>query len=222
MDWNDNAGRVSRAFDEWMLVQKDIRAFMRLGLRFSRKAYEDIWNELGAQPPANDSDELPDVFHREIEGLWPRDFEWMLRAAVVKDTVSAFEVYLERAVDEVREHHGLAPMRKDPERSPTWCELVDFFKRYLGVMVASTEVEQTRDLRHFLTHQRGELRTEKQRQEFQAPDDVIARYATLRDDDVERHLNTLDAEVRRIDPTVYRFSWGGERAEELLHGGRPA
>lgn len=141
---------------------------MRLGLRFSRKAYEDIWNEVGARP-GDESAEMADLFHREVEGLWPREFEWMLLAAIVKDAISAFEVYLERAADEVLEHHGLGLRRKGLERSLKWDEIRHFYKTYLGVAVESTEVKQIRDLRHLLTHQRGELRTEKQRQQYQAP-----------------------------------------------------
>ncbi len=39
--------------------------------------------------------ETADEFSRRVEHLWPDDYNWMLRAAVVRDAVTAFEVYLE-------------------------------------------------------------------------------------------------------------------------------
>lgn len=218
MDWNDNEGTVSRAFDDWKLVHQDIRAFMRLGLRFSTEAYDAIWERISHEPAEDDSSDIPELFHREVEGLWQNDFKWMLLAAVVKDAVSAFEVYLERGADEVLEHHGLAFVRRNPESALYWRELVAFYNDYLGILIETDEVKPIRNLRHFLTHKRGELRTDALREKFQTPEDEWALNATLRDSDVERHLDTLAGEVRRIDPKVYQFSWGGDRVEALLQG----
>jgi dienelactone hydrolase len=84
------------------------------------------------------------------------------------------------------------------------------------VEIESSEVKRIRDIRHILTHQRGELRTEKQRQEFTALDDVMAIYATLRESDVQKHLDVLEAKVRGLDHIVFGFSWGGQRVKKLV------
>jgi hypothetical protein len=48
--WNDSAGRVTRSFNEWHLVDRDQRAFLRKGLEFSKEVYDRIWKELAEQP----------------------------------------------------------------------------------------------------------------------------------------------------------------------------
>ena len=47
-DWNEEQGRVSRAFDEWKLIDIDQRAFLRLALEFANREYDRLWkNEEG-------------------------------------------------------------------------------------------------------------------------------------------------------------------------------
>src|SRR5436190_10509670 len=99
--WDENAGRVTRSFSDWYLVDCDQRVFARKGLEFAKEVYDRVWDELARQPGDPDGPELPDLFHDAIDGLWPHDFEWMHLTGVVKDAVTNFEVYLERAADEI-------------------------------------------------------------------------------------------------------------------------
>jgi hypothetical protein len=106
MSWNEQAHSVTRAFDDWALTDRDIRAFLKISDQFVQKEYERIWNELANSPGDPDGPELPDLFNDAVDGLWPSDYEWMLLPSVVKDGVTAFEVYLEKAANEVRKVHG--------------------------------------------------------------------------------------------------------------------
>ena len=106
--WDENAGRVTRSFSDWYLVDCDQRVFARKGLEFAKEVYDRVWDELARQPGDPDGPELPDLFHDAIDGLWPHDFEWMHLTGVVKDAVTNFEVYLERAADEIATTFGTA------------------------------------------------------------------------------------------------------------------
>jgi hypothetical protein len=214
MTWNPKAHRVSRAYSEWCLVDHDQRAFLRLGLRFASETYDRIWEETGNEPGDPDGPELPDVFDSKIEGLWPLDYEWMHMAGVLRDAVTAFEVYIEKAREEVLQHHGNA--QGAPERAPRWEKLKDFFKRHLGVNIEPPGVCDVRNLRHLLTHRRGELRTAKLRAQFGATTDGLPPIAVeLSEEKVNDAMNVLTQAIATIDACVYAHSWGGKRIDEL-------
>ena len=40
MSWCESQGQVSRAFDEWKLIDHDQRTFLRLGLEFASREYD--------------------------------------------------------------------------------------------------------------------------------------------------------------------------------------
>jgi hypothetical protein len=184
--------------------------------------YNDLWDEIGARPSTEDESDQPDVFHEEVDGLWPDDYHWMLRAAVIRDAVTAFEVYLEKATGEVLGRHGYAWKLK-PGRTPRWEQLVKFTSGYLGVTVDSDLVRRIRDLRHTLTHMRGELRTQEQRDQFGIEDDgsgFPSRLAVLTTESVIGALDDLAAVVRTVDAVAWRFSYGGHRLPGLARNAR--
>jgi N-glycosylase/DNA lyase len=103
-----------------------------------------------------------------------------------------------------------------PQKSPHWSELKKFF-RQLGVEIETEEVERVRDLRHFLTHRRGELRTDDQRNRYAKDcEEPWAIYVPLTEEQVLAVMDELVATVRTIDPAVYRHAWGREVVESLL------
>ena len=128
-------------------------------------------------------------------------------AGVLRDAVTTFEVYLEKAREEVLAHQG-QPIGV-AARTPTWWEFKDFFAQ-LGVTIETAKVKEVRHLRHFLTHRRGELRTEDLRHEFQAThSDVIPPWMVeLTKERVLQAMDVLAQAVRQIDPAVYQYSWG--------------
>ncbi len=212
--WNEDAGRVTRSFSDWYLVDRDQRAFLRKGLAFSKEVYDRIWDELARQPGDPDGPELPDIFHDAIDGLWPHDFEWMHLAGVLKDAVTNFEVYLERAADEILTFQG--KHFDERKKSASWDRLVGFYK-LLGVEIASDPVVEVRELRHILTHRRGELRTEEQRERFADSQEAFMQtVAHLETEVVEGRMDTLAGTVRAIDPTAYDHTWGRIESSAIL------
>jgi len=207
MGWSERHGRVSRAFNEWHLIDRDQRAFLRFGLHIATDAYDRFWEEAAREPGDPEGPELVDVFDDRIGGLWPHDYEWMYLAAVLRDAVTNFEVYLERAREEVLKRHGSRV--KGP---PRWHELRRFFD-VLEVTIESGEVRRVRELRHFLTHQRGELRTEAQRKSFAVGSEspIPPIVVELSEEVVAEAIGQLGQAVRAIDPAVWKHTFGGKR-----------
>jgi hypothetical protein len=211
--WDENAGRVARSFSDWYLVDCDQRVFARKGLEFAKEVYDRFWDELAHQPGDPDGPELPDLFHDAIDGLWPHDFEWMHLTGVVKDAVTNFEVYLERAADEILHFQG--QQFGDRDKSASWDRLVAFY-RLLGVEIASNAVIEMRQLRHILTHRRGELRTEEQRRLFaNSREPFTQSVAHLDIDVVMARMDVLGSAVRTIDPIAYDHTWGGTESRAV-------
>jgi len=201
---------VSRAFSDWQIIDHDQRAFLAFGLRTARETHDRLWDEAGREPGDPDGPEQIDVFEDRIDRLWLHDYEWMFLAAVVRDAVTNFEVYLEKASAEVLLAHEAAVVR-----APKWHQLRDVFAR-LGVQIDSPQVKQVRDLRHFLTHQRGELRTDAERKQFAPdPDGVPPITVELTEESVVKILDQLGAAVRTVDPAVWDHTFGGIRKVEL-------
>ncbi|WP_225844876.1 hypothetical protein [Streptomyces sp. HPF1205] len=170
-----------------------------------------------------------------MSGLWPAEYLWMLEAAALKDGVTAFEVYMESALQETFEHLRFGPegqrMRlrlktNKNQESPPW-SLLACAHKILGTTVDTNGVEEIRALRHLLTHQRGELRHEQSWRRFR--DESLE--ATMQDYErsyvggkvmlgearVLRLLDELGAVVREADRPVWALRWnkGTLPAEEL-------
>ena len=47
--WDERRGSVTQAFDEWKLIDRDQRAFLRLGLEFAEAEYDRRWKEAGEE-----------------------------------------------------------------------------------------------------------------------------------------------------------------------------
>jgi hypothetical protein len=210
MGWSEHRGTVSQAFSEWQMIDRDQRAFLSFGLRIAHETYDRLWDEAEREPGDPDGPELVDVFDDRIDGLWPHDYEWMYLAAVVRDAVTSFEVYLEKASEEILAAHGAAF-----KKPPWWRDLKDLFD-LLGVQIETVAVRRIRDLRHFLTHQRGELRTEAQRQKFAPhPEDFAPIVVELTEASAVEILDQLGDVVRIINPAVWERTFGGRRVVQL-------
>lgn len=214
--WNESSGVVTRAFDRWRITDSDIRKFLALTTRWMDERYQQLWDEIAARPGTDDGPELSDVFSKDVDDLWPEDYHWMLLAATVRDAVTAFEVYLEKATSQVLGRHGYA-WKVKPGRTPRWDQLVKFLSGYLGVTVDTDPVRRIRDLRHTLTHMRGELRTREQRDQFGVDDGsgFPSNRAVLTGESVTDMLDELAAVVRTVDAVAWRFSYGGDRLVNL-------
>lgn len=211
----------TRAYDQWAATDIEIRAFLSVMARLIEQEFTRLWNEIESEPGDPDGPEVPDVFHQRVEGgVWPDDHHWMLLAATVKDAVTAYEVYLEQAFDEVLAHHGSDDVfkKRSPDKGPPWPKLEEVYKRYLELTIEPGAVGEIRGLRHVLTHQRGLWRTPEQEERFQrlaGPEGGRSWRVPLTTEMVVDLCDVLAATVREFEPVLWRYSWGGERVATL-------
>jgi hypothetical protein len=67
-----------------------------------------------------------------------------------------------------------------------------------------------RELRHFLSHRRGELRTEELRKRYAAEAEGFGPLnVELSEASILSAMDVLGTGVRRIDVVVYRHTWEG-------------
>jgi hypothetical protein len=230
MTWNEDSGTVSRAFDDWKWNDRENRAFLRLSAQWSDKAYQQTWDEAEESfaarfdPDRHYGDEHLDIFEDAVDGLWPHSYAWITESSVVKNAVTAFEVYLEKALQEALgssltlggKEHSIKLAAPPKFESPGWKTLVTAHK-VLGTDVETAEVTWARDLRHLLTHQNGVLRSE----------DALTRFRDLdaeRDEDessrahiggkvhlgaprVLKILDSLAEVIRTADAPAWAMCW---------------
>ncbi|WP_151775825.1 hypothetical protein [Streptomyces abyssomicinicus] len=238
MSWSEAHGSVSRAFDHWRKADAENKAFLKLTGKWSTEAFERQWKQAEDalsevfDPEVHDGDEHVGMFLNAVGGLWPFSHQWMVEASVLKNGVTAFEVYLEKAAQEVLEGwrvtvdgrqgtHQLRLKRPKGFASPSWKTLVTAHS-VLGSTVETLDVEWARDLRHLLTHQNGELRTEEALEKFRVTDaeaDAYARVGGRVHLGVERVVGVLDklaSVVRHADVAVHAYVWGEKRRQVPL------
>jgi hypothetical protein len=201
---------TTEAFDEWRAIDQDQRAFLTLGLRFACDAYQDLWDQIGREPSDGEA-EQDEVFDQRVDGLWPHDYEWMHLAAVVRDAVTSYEMYIGKACSELLHVHGA-----QPGRELRWGDLGEIFKQ-VNVKIDRGPVKRIRKIRHVLTHQRGELRTEELRRQYAiSPNEKIPSYVIdLSEERVLGMLDQMGEIVAAIDAAVCRYTWSRETSEAL-------
>ncbi|WP_432003655.1 hypothetical protein [Streptomyces sioyaensis] len=240
MTWNEAGGRVSRAFEDWRRADAENRAFLRLSAKWSEAAYEQEWKQAEESlnrvfdPDLHYGDEHVDMFDAAVDGLWPDSHQWMVEASVLKNGVTAFEVYLEKGLQEVLKtwrvtidgQRGSLQLKTNGYTSPGWMILVNAHS-ILGNTVKTAAVESARALRHLLTHQNGELRTEEALAKFrdevaeQGQEDFARAYVggrvRLGADRVVSTLNAMGTVVRDADVAVLAYGpWGSKRDQVPL------
>jgi hypothetical protein len=149
----------------------------------------------------------------EVDGLSPRQFDWLLMNIVVRDGVTLYEVYLEKALHEVADTVGLTVVG---EKSPRRRQIKNVYVDVFAEDPAPDDVEAVIALRDLLTHRRGELRTEVLRErydtaEFDLPD-ISGR---LESGTVIEHLDTLAESVERIDRVMFPLAWGAALPSDM-------
>jgi len=116
----------------------------------------------------------------------------------LREAVTNYEVYLEKAREEILRRTG--KWQGVPENAPYWRELKEFYEQ-IGV----DDIREVRELRHLLTHRRGELHTEKLREHYAAEAGPLGPInVELSKASALQSMDVLGAAVRRIDGAVYR------------------
>ncbi|WP_329028201.1 hypothetical protein [Streptomyces sp. NBC_00690] len=111
MTWNEVGGTVSQAFNAWRHTDAENLAYLRLSAEWSSAAYDRTCKEAEESanavfdPDRHYGDEHADMFDDAVDGLWPSSYAWMTEASVLKAGVTAFEVYLEQALQEVLDQY---------------------------------------------------------------------------------------------------------------------
>jgi hypothetical protein len=214
--WNAESKRVSRAYDDWRLAEQGLRAFLRVGLEFAEEGYDSRWQRLSAMPSDGEGPELIDLMDNEVDGLTQIDYDWLLLNLVLRDGATLYEVYLEKVLHEVvsMKVHGTT----FGEKSPIWPQIRKVYKEAFGLPVDPPDVKAVVDLRNLLTHRRGELLTETLRAQYDTNRDGLPDvWVDLKADGVTNHLDTLAAQVDRIDAVMYPIAWGEAPVEHDLH-----
>jgi hypothetical protein len=238
--WNEAGGTVSRAFADWRRTDEENRAFLRLSAKWSADGYDQEWKHAEEafsrvfDPDQHYGDEHVGLFEEAVDGLWPDAYGWMVEAAALKNGVTAYEVYLEKALQEIVNGYSVTVegqtvrLRLSTPKSfesPGWSTLVSAHS-ILGNTIDTADVRWARDLRHLLTHQNGELRTEESLEKYR--DEGEQKPAELSDRSyvggrvrlgVPMVLKTLDrlaAVVCSTDPAVWDYAWGLRRGQVPL------
>lgn len=215
---------MSRAFDDWQPVDADIRSFLDKTVQWVTAAHNAAWTDAVTEarkifdPERHETDLPVHLYMGKVSRLWKDDHLWMINAAALKDAVTAFEVYLEKSANEVITLCGYKFKLSDRRDSPHWGALVKVHQS-LGNDVESPGVRYVRDLRHLLTHQRGELRTSCLREKFsQEPSDSLQDYPSevpLSQPRVVELLDLLAQTVKICDPKVWEVCYSGAETPDL-------
>ncbi|WP_030574071.1 hypothetical protein [Streptomyces aureocirculatus] len=150
---------------------------------------------------------------------------------MLKAGVTAFEVYLEQALQEVLNGYRVTidgqqcslRLASRGFESPPWGTLVKAHA-VLKSEVDTADVKWARDLRHLLTHQDGELRTQDALEKFRDADaergreEIDRAYVGgkvhLGAERVVRTLDALASAVCAADPAVWSLVWGSGRGDD--------
>jgi hypothetical protein len=230
--WNEAGGTVSRAFADWRRADEENRAFLRLSAKWSADAYDQEWKHAeeafsrAFDPDRHYGDEHVGLFEEAVGGLWPDAYAWMVEAAALKNGVTTYETYLEKALQEIANGYSVTvDDRKGRLRlstpkgyeSPGWPTLVRAHS-VLGNTVDTADIRWARDLRHLLTHQNGELRTEESLEKYR--DEGGESSAEWRDPSyvgervrlggpmIFKTLDRIAAVVCGVDPAIWEYIWG--------------
>jgi hypothetical protein len=209
---DDGCGTITRALDEWIITDRDQRAFMEASLTLATAHWSKISEEVTTMPISDGGPDHADLLFDRLGGLMPDEYEWMLLSGVLKDAVTAYEVYLTNAMDEVLRSQGL--QRNDQTRTPSW-EQFDAFYAILGLKPRAHGVSHVVRLRNVLTHVRGRLRTKKDRARYgqESSGMFSSDVAHLDEKSVTRHMGTLGRAACELDPVLWAYAW--KRANQI-------
>jgi hypothetical protein len=200
-------GTMTIACDNWKWTYDEIRGFLHQTQEWSTERAEAADARTRSMDFSDDGPDWETVFASHYGPLMPNEHEYLLLSAVIRDAVSAYEVYLTQALDEVLNRQVCS--RKSPDETPRWGEL----RRYYGVLGLDPRPEKVDvliQLRDILTHRRGELRTEGHRNLFaatttEAP--FVLTLADLKEQRVVDFLVMLHETVQALDPVLWAYSW---------------
>ncbi len=210
----DRDGPASLGWRDWILVYSDIDRFVVVGTEMIRDAHRRAWDQAEAQPVNEDIWDAGEAYDRLVGGLNSVEHEWMYLSAALKDSVTAFEVYLAALAEEILVVHGLIQPPYG-RLSPWWGTLKRWYREHLDLDLDSEGVGEIREIRHILAHRRGVLRTEAEREAWGRQEGFGGRTVDLQLDGVREMMETLARMVNIVEGAGVPFTrFGGKRFDE--------
>lgn len=194
--WREFDGTETLAFDEWEMTDQQLRSFLQWTSEVCTREYDRLWDEINQTPAGADDQSAADQLYSRLGGLMPTDHQWMLCASVVRDGVTAFEVYFDKLSWALERWAGFTP--RLPDKAFWDRDVVPYYRQHLDLDVSESPVREIRDLRNLLTHRRGELVSEDDRQRF-GGSDPMAYAAHLDEQSVLQHLDGLGHRIRDVE-----------------------
>ena len=190
---------VSAEYVYWQQEEQKIRAFLVTTNRGMDAWLRDQWSV--AEEEANDrfnpdyDDEglVAEIYQEQI-GVWPAEYFWQLAAAVLRDAVTLYEVFLETLANQVLRRAGHRLSTLETEDSWHWPQCRAFYTNYVGVDAATERVEAVLWIRNKVTHLRDGLRTEEGRAELNR---LIAELG------LDAPITAAEAELGLVDHAPY-------------------
>lgn len=162
-------------YDMWNRDELEVRGFLIVSSRVMREWFNMRYDAASREFHSMRRDAVdPDMFDEgylydlavESCGVDPHDYDWQLSSAVIKDACSLYEVYLERAADQVLSVSGFGLKMPEPEGSWSWQTCRAFYEAYFGIDVRPSPIGNIIWMRNKMTHLRDMLRTDEGEREF--------------------------------------------------------
>lgn len=161
---------TTHVYATWHRDEIELRAFLLSTARgmsawFSTKEDEAEAAIAHLNPEGRYGGEAYDHFMDDVGIFW-ENYWHQLASAVVKDTFTLLEVFLEESADNLLKRYDSRLITLDGEDSWRMHDCRWFFEAYLDVKLMTQELEDLQWIRNKLAHLRDELRTVEGRQEF--------------------------------------------------------
>ncbi|RJU00838.1 hypothetical protein D6T65_10275 [Arthrobacter frigidicola] len=162
--------KTTWTYNIWHLNELELRSFLwttAQGMSSWLALKEDEAHEaVSSMNPENMyGDEADSHFITEV-GIYPGPYWSQLSSAVLKDTFTLLEVFLEESADGILRRHGSSLVKLSTEDSWSMSECKKFYLDYLGLSVIPEELTDLQWIRNKLTHLRDELRTKEGKDDF--------------------------------------------------------
>lgn len=163
----------------WKRDEGELRAYLLATNKAIDAWFEERWNEAVEQAaeifdPDQHDEYLPNELFHEAYGIWPASYYRQLSGSVLKDSITLYELFLERLANTVLRRFGAGLSTAETDDSWRWPDCVLFYRHYLGIEVASPEIEAIRWMRNKLAHLHGSLRTRQGKVQFEQHLDALA------------------------------------------------
>lgn len=156
----------------WKRDEEELRAYLRATNKAIDDWFDERWNETVEQAaeifdPDQHDEYLPNELFHEAYGISPASYYRQLSGAVLKDSITLYELFLERLAHTVLRRFGAGLSTAETDDSWRWDSCVLFYRHYLGVEVEPPEIEAIRWMRNKLAHLHGSLRTREGKARFE-------------------------------------------------------